>query len=86
MVASPFIHKVGDERQVSDQSGRRAQRTLGGGFLHAPTLIRQIRTAAASLKRSKLADVRPAGIAWVADRGFVFSSKTFVFLASTRTV
>ena len=48
-VASPFIHKVGDEGQVSDQSGRLAQRTLSGGFRHAPTLNRQIRTAAASL-------------------------------------
>ena len=49
LVASPFIHKVGDERQVCDQSGRLAQRTLSGGFRHAPTLNRQIRTAAASL-------------------------------------
>ena len=52
LVASPFIHKVGDERQVSDQSGRLAQRTLSGGFWHAPALNRQIRTAAASLERT----------------------------------
>ena len=52
LVASPFIHKVGDERQVSDQSGRLAQRTLSGGFRHAQTLNRQIRTAAASLKET----------------------------------
>ena len=49
LVASLFIHKVGDERQVSDQSGQLAQRTLSDGFRHAPTLNRQIRTAAASL-------------------------------------
>ena len=31
------------------------------------------------IKRSKLAVVRPARIACVADRGFVFSSKTIAF-------
>jgi hypothetical protein len=51
-VALPLIRKVGDERQVSDQSGRLAQRTLSGRYRRPPTFAGQIRTAADSLDLS----------------------------------
>jgi hypothetical protein len=49
LVALPLIRKVRDQRQVSDQSGRLAQRTLSGRYRRAPTFIRRMRMTAPSL-------------------------------------
>jgi hypothetical protein len=49
LLASPLIRKVRDQRQVSDQSGRLAQRTPSGRYRRAPTFIRRMWTTAPSL-------------------------------------